>query len=328
MPLPTAVARNAEKARQKLAAKSAPLASDDEYLQPFDPSSQDKTVASNEQREGQYVPHSLSEDAASTTLSNTDPAGGAQSNDNRSAQGFIDPEDWKARYAALRASRDERSSSLEREMSELRAQNRSLNEKLQNATQADQAAEQKKFDEQATNAFGEDGAKLFNQINSRIDDQAKAQQLSSMSAFESNMDSLVPGWRQINVEPGFLQYLNGVDDVMGISRQAMLDRIVDGRDAESAAAMFRNYVATSNGQAQQRNGSQVPELETRRSGTSLGAEESLVEEWSESEIADFYQAKSRLYQAGKLNNPEMLAKVQADEARIRSAMAEGRVYKG
>ena len=328
MPLPTAVKRNAEKARQSMAAPQAPPQSDDEYLQPFDPSSSDKHVASTEQREGQYVPHSLSDDVASTKLSATDPAGGAQVNENRSAQSFIDPEDWKARYAALRASRDERSSSLEREMTELRAQNRSLTEKLNQVTQVDQAAERKQFDEQATKAFGEDGAQLFNQINSRIDSQMQAQQASSISAFESNMDSLVPGWRQINVEPGFLQYLSGVDDVMGISRQAMLDRIVDGRDAESAAAMFRNYVATSSAQTQQRNGSQVPELATQRSGALLGAEESLVEEWSESEIADFYQAKSRMYQSGQLNDPSKLAKVQADEARIRSAMAEGRVYKG
>ena len=317
MPLPTAVKRNAEKARQQVAAKSAPLQTDDEYLQPSDDT---QTT----------LPHALSnvEDVSPADLSKEpDPDQGVQEQVRSSQPDFIDPQDWKARYAALRASRNDRTDTLQQQVSELTTQNRSLTEKLEQATRQDQAAAQKEFDEKAKNAFGDEGAELFNQINNRVDTQLEAQARRTMSIFESNMDSLVPNWRQINVEPGFHQYLGGIDDVMGISRQAMLDQIVNDRDADSAAAMFRQYAVSANGVTQQRNGQHAPELNTTRSSTGLGAEENLVEEWSESEISDFYQKKNRLYQAGKLRGA-MLENVKADEARIRKAMAEGRVYKG
>ena len=326
MPLPTAVKRNAEKALQSVAARSgktqaAPLQSGDEYLD-IPSTTSDVTQAT--------VPHALSnvEDVSPVDLSDKqDSDQGVQDTTRSSQPDFIDPQDWKGRYAALRAARNDRVDTLQQQVTELTTQNRSLSEKLEKATRQDQAAAQKEFDDKAKTAFGDEGAELLNQINDRIDTRFDAQAKRTMSVFESNMDSLIPNWRTINVQPGFLQYLAGVDDVMGISRQTMLDKIVDDRDAESAAAMFRKYAAVANGVTQQRNGQQVPELNTSRSSTGLGAEENLVEEWSESEIADFYQKKNRLYQAGKLRGA-MLENVEADEARIRKAMAEGRVYKG
>ncbi len=131
--------------------------------------------------------------------------------------------------------------------------------------------------------------------------------------------------REINVDQAFLTWLGTTDETTGSQRKVMLDSFVDTHDANSAAALFRLF-AQGGGHSQQTNGQQqrqVPDVQSSRAGT--GADDmNMVEIWSQSEIADFFKAKNRLYQSGKLRGAKLEA-VKAEEARIRKAMDENRV---
>lgn len=350
MPLPTAVKRKAEQARQAVAATNgasaprvAPQSQDGEFLS-IDSDTSSSTVNGDSanarsdalpteqvsaQANGEgFRSHALAEDAgsASQMLSDKDTAGDAQARQS----GFIDPQDWKARYTALRASRDARSSELEEEVTRLRATNGELENRL--AVQEDvPAANRFELDNETRNAIGENQAKAFDQFNDSVEqrfakqeDEQRAATQKDVERFESDLDSMVPRWRQINVESAWLNWLTQLDDVLQVRRQDMLNGFVRDRDAGSVAALFRSF-AVSGGQSQQRNGhSPIPDLSASRAASGMGAEENLVEVWTQSEIADFYKAKNRLYQSGKLVGNK-LNEVMAEETRIRTAMEQGRV---
>ena len=372
MPLPSAVKRNAEKARQSVAASKgvtssspAPQKTDGEFLNvgsgPSQQSTQTTQVAhvsadtlaessateqSSQQAssnigiaDGTHRPHILSDDAlpmndaaqqtngsTSQTLSHTDSADGGA---NSQRADFIDENDWKARYTALRTSRDARVSDLEREVSQLKTTNEQL---VQQATVLDAPADNRfTLDDETRANLGEDQAKVFDRFNDSVEQRFAQQETEqkqtndlAVQRFESDLESLVPRWKKINVEQGWFDWLAQPDEVLGVRRQDMLDGFVRDRDAGSVAALFRSYAA-SGGQGHQRNGhSPSPELSAARAGSGLGAEENMVEIWSQSEIADFFQAKSRLYQSGKLKGAK-LEEVMAEEAIIRKAMDERRV---
>jgi hypothetical protein len=51
----------------------------------------------------------------------------------------------------------------------------------------------------------------------------------------------VPDWAQVNVNTEFLTWLDGIDDLAGIPRQALLDRAKDARDAARVARFFATW---------------------------------------------------------------------------------------
>jgi len=374
MPLPSAVKRKAEQARQLVAERNgaqaqnqSPQQRDSEYLDVSALDSQQppsRTVSignstadvltgqfpnnQTSQHNGNPAqraddtrrPHVLSADASSADdgieQEPTEASQAASQADTSKAHApaqatpdFIDPEDYKARYAALRDKRDQRVSELESELSQLKAVNAQLESRL--ATPEEQPATRFELDEKTRQTLGEDQAKVFDQFNDSIEQRFAQRELEDreraarvVQKFESNLESLVPRWREINTDPMWLDWLDKPDEVLKVRRQDMLDGFVRDQDADSVAALFRSFAAGS-GNSQQRNGHSLsPELSATRAGSGMGAEEQLVEIWSQSEIADFYQAKNRLYQSGKLIG-DRLQQVMAEEAKIRKAVSEGRV---
>lgn len=292
-----------------------------------------------------YIPHALSADYTSDEQSNSSgheqsstgtlsPEDSVNAGDDDDLPDFIDLNDWKSRFTALRAAKEGRLADmqrLEQENRDLKAKLSQLEGRAENQNPTGDAARRFELDEETRASLGEDQSQAFDKLSQSVEDrfaeqerQQQAERAKVAERFETNLGSMVPRWREINVDPKFLEWLSQEDEDMGMRRQAMLDAFVREFDAESVAALFRKF-AVSNADGQQRNG-QVPspELSSNRAGSGLGAEEQMVEIWDQSEIADFYKAKARLYQAGKLKGAQ-LEKVMAEEARIRKAMEEGRV---
>ncbi|MCK5921434.1 MAG: hypothetical protein KAG66_10870, partial [Methylococcales bacterium] len=295
MALPSAVKRNAEKARNQVAAESgakapvvAPQQGGGEYLSvnaappvaqaasiaPVPPDAlaaqQLESMQPVQQQQApsptttlpvdNYIPHALAggngggnglqhatPGALSAATDTAIPGVPGQANTDQIPD-FIDLEDWKGRYAALRVSRDERIAGLEQEVNELRATNDSLTTRLAESGGKESAANRFELDHEARATLGEDQAKVFDHFNQQIEDrfaeqdaQQQVKEQQTHSRFISNLESMVPRWRDMNKDERFLNWLSGVDETIGMSRQAMLDRFVSDHDAESAAAIFRSF---------------------------------------------------------------------------------------
>lgn len=294
--------------------------------------------------DGGYIPHALagmgergrglSFDADTGADSAALPANAGTDRLNGQGQSpdFIDPNDWQARYTALRSSRDSRVESLERELSKLRSTNDELTARLGKLSEKP-AAPSFELDAETRERIGPDQAKMFDLMKQSVDqrigsvEQRRAQEEAQASdRFASNLASLVPRWREMNRDPNFLSWLDARDPATGVWRQTLLDGLVADGDAESVAALFRSF-AVASGHAQQRNGQPLsPEVSGARAGSGSGSEEGLVEVWSRDEIADFYSRKNELYRAGKLKpGTHAYTAVMAEEQKIRKAMEDGRV---
>ena len=350
MALPKAVQRKAASVREQLAAQNpqqrrAPATDTSDYLSPDQlsagdaqrrsPDSSSQQQSELPQEVGKRIPHALEglEGGASTYTQ----APSAQDTDNANSEGSDQPQvisenDWKRRYTALRNHRDDRVDTLSDENEKLKRDNVKLQQQL---TDLQPAPEKPNFklDDDTRKALGEDQVKAFEQFNQSVDErfadvekERNAAIAKAAARFESELASMVPRWQQINKDQKWLDWLRLSDPVTGQIRQTALDRLVDDHDSTGVADLFQQYLSGGNAHVQQRDGhSHLPDVDaTTRAGAGLADDPDLVEIWDQSEISDFYQTKTRLYQSGKLVG-DTLKRVQAEEARIRKAIDEKRV---
>ena len=66
---------------------------------------------------------------------------------------------------------------------------------------------------------------------------------TAQDVFEQRLAAEVPTWESINVEPGFLQWLNVVDPLSGQMRLEMLKAAYGSMNLNTTAAFFRAYLA-------------------------------------------------------------------------------------
>jgi len=130
------------------------------------------------------------------------------------------------------------------------------------------------------------------------------------------LTSLCGDWAQINVEPAFLDWLDGSDDLSGMTRQMLLDRAKDARDAPRVARFFLSWKEAN---------------QTKATDSRLALESHVVpdsssrtvvpqgkERISRAQIAGFYAAWRR----GEISDADAIV----TEAEINAAGAEGRIY--
>lgn len=141
--------------------------------------------------------------------------------------------------------------------------------------------------------------------------------LTAEQAFYATLDSLVPDWRAVNENPDWLAWLNEVDPVYDVPRQAALDRAFGKKNAPQVATIFKAYKAT------------IPAIpapsslanQVAPSGAASVAPTAAPAKpfFSEKSITDFYRDLGQ----GRWKGRETEA--AAIEAEINSAVAEGRV---
>lgn len=148
---------------------------------------------------------------------------------------------------------------------------------------------------------------------------------SEQDRFVNGLAAKVTDWEALNLDQGFLSWLQQVDPVYGVPRQAALNGAVQRKESDRVATIFNAYKATlgdtpppaaNNRQELLRQVAPTRSRQTSAPATTTG--EGRV--WNESEIARFY-AQSR---SGYMDEAEV-AKVQAE---IDSAVSTGRVRVG
>lgn len=155
-------------------------------------------------------------------------------------------------------------------------------------------------------------------VEQAVNGVAQSTAETSRQQFYTLLTKLVPDWREVNVDEGWLTWLGQADDVYGVPRQSALDNAFKHLDAQRVANVFTAFKA-----AQPRTPA-PPSLEAQVSpsgagGSSAPAAPAAKPVVSERAIQAFYKDLALGAYAGRD------AEANAIEAQINAAVAEGRV---
>lgn len=252
------------------------------------------------------------------------------------------PDVWQQRYVSLQGM-------YNKEVPELRQQIRQLRDQIAAMKKEAPPVESKpKVDPKDVEAFGQEwvdmvhrnvervlqefAGRVFPQLDALTQRVGKLEQGVQSAAdtatftaeqhFIARLTQLVPDWESMNVDPGFLAWLELKDEVYGRPRQFALNEAANQFDAERCAAIFNAYkrlVAPAPAPA-----TPAPSaLETQIAPSpGVGAPppvQTRKPTFTQKQVTDFYNDVAR----GKYRGRE--ADVQAIEAEINAAVREGRV---
>lgn len=180
-----------------------------------------------------------------------------------------DPGYWKQRFkvteGVLRAERDRHSTAigaLRQQISELQEQARSLQA---SKTQPDAVEVSAYFSPDQIEQFGEEQCQAMadaahkaaqKHVQAAVEaeikplrDRRKAEEADETTRreqqFSDALTALVPNYLEVDVSPGWLEWLAQDDPSTGIVRQTILDSHVAKRDATKVAGMFKKFAADS-----------------------------------------------------------------------------------
>ena len=93
--------------------------------------------------------------------------------------------------------------------------------------------------------------KLQANVVPRVEQVAQAQANSTEQYFWSELNSMVPDWRDVNSHPEFHNWLLEVDPLSGLTRQTFLDNAQRSYDAKRVAQFFNSWKQSSGNQVAQ-----------------------------------------------------------------------------
>jgi hypothetical protein len=160
------------------------------------------------------------------------------------------------------------------------------------------------------------------QLKSQVGSVSQQTAANTHDSFIERLGQRVPNLATVNVDPGFLSWLQQVDPIYGIPRQMALDNAASKFDVIRAAAIFDAYLATVTPPAP--NVSNTPpanELERQvtppRSRNTPPPPQEVKRAWTSAGINQFYADVRR-----GVYTEEQAAQLEAE---IYAAAAEGRV---
>jgi hypothetical protein len=178
--------------------------------------------------------------------------------------------------------------------------------------------------ESKVSTFREREVELVNeikQLKSQLGNVSERQVVSDKDRFLMGLSQQVPTWEQLNTDPGFLEWLQQVDPVYGLPRQAALTNAYEVFDVNRVAAIFRAYIeltAPKQTQATPKQDLQRQVAPTRsRASTPPAADVQNSKIYTQGEIEQFYNEWRR----GYIENDEAVRM----EKEIIAAISQGRV---
>ena len=159
----------------------------------------------------------------------------------------------------------------------------------------------------------------INKLKSQLNSVQEKQVVSDKDRFVNGLAEQVPDWESLNVNQGFLEWLQQIDPIYGFPRQVALTNAYENLEVTRVANIFNAYKSlVPSKQAKQLN----PELQrqvapTRSRSTTQPGDQQNERYFSEWEIGQFYEDWRR----GLLDNDEALKM----EKEISIAVANGRI---
>jgi hypothetical protein len=133
--------------------------------------------------------------------------------------------------------------------------------------------------------------------------------------FFKSLTAIVSDWEQINEDPGFIKWLEEVDDLTGETKQNLLSRAESARDAARVGKFFTSYKKAASSWA----ASSAQSLESQVVPPTNKSPDTPPSKkvWTRAEITDFYGRMRR----GEVSDQDAIA-IEAD---ITAASIEGRI---
>jgi len=267
--------------------------------------------------------------------------------------------DWEQRYRTLQGKYDT-------EIPALRAQVQGMERLIAQMQHppAPPAAELPKgplrFEEGDVDIYGQDfleaaaraAAARYEPVIARLENKIKqleggqtnlsAENLQNRLFTQLDNDPELAGWREVNTDPAFIQWLQELDEYAGIPRNQMLQHAYANGDAVRTGRFFKRYMSehtaprtavrspqtdllprpNGNGQMVSAGGTRledmvVPGRASRSGGSGDGAQNPRI--WSRPEITRFYRERTEGKWRGREQESEAL------ERDILAASSEGRI---
>jgi hypothetical protein len=152
-------------------------------------------------------------------------------------------------------------------------------------------------------------------LRSEIDSVKSVQSHVVQDNFFKSLTEMVPDWEALNADANFLNWLDGVDDLTGETRQALLGKAENQRDPVRAAKFFNTYKKASQTWAAQSASSLEQQIVPPTNQAPSTPQAKKI--WTRAEITNFYDRVRR----GTISDADVVA-IEAD---IASASFEGRI---
>lgn len=284
----------------------------------------------------------LTQQPAPTSEPQSDPQGETKGVKRKGKSTSDSEETWEQRYRSLNGMYNAEVPRLHAQIKELTAQVQVLVQELEQARKA--PTENKpiaQITDEDREAFGPDLVDLIERaaeskvavfrereqslmaevesLKGRLGEVTEKQVISDRDRFTSGLSALAPNWEALNVDQGFLAWLQEVDPIYGIPRQMALNSAYEALDANRVAQIFNAYAGWQTPVTQQRSNQelrrQVAPSTSRVS--SAPVEGSSAKIFSQQEIEQFYNDWRRGYIGGD--------EATRIEREIHAAAAEGRI---
>jgi len=156
---------------------------------------------------------------------------------------------------------------------------------------------------------------MIAKLKSEIDSVKSVQSHVVQDSFFRSLTEMVPDWEALNADTNFLNWLDGVDDLTGETRQALLGKAEQQRDPVRAAKFFNTFKKTSQSWAAQSAASMEQQIVPPTNQAPSTPQSKKI--WTRAEITIFYDRVRR----GSISDADAVA-IEAD---IASASVEGRI---
>ena len=156
---------------------------------------------------------------------------------------------------------------------------------------------------------------MIAKLKTEIDSVKSVQSHVVQDSFFRSLTEMVPDWEALNADANFLNWLDGVDDLTGETRQSLLGRAEQQRDPVRAAKFFNTFKKTSQSWAAQSAASMEQQIVPPTNQAPSTPQSKKI--WTRAEITTFYDRVRR----GTITDADAFA-IEAD---IASASVEGRI---
>ncbi|MGO1717861.1 MAG: hypothetical protein ACTHZY_11350 [Halomonas sp.] len=235
---------------------------------------------------------------------------------------------WEHRFNVIRGKYDT-------EVPALRKENEQLKQQLADASKAPDAPKQSLpgvSDEELASykeEYGDDLVSLMmrlsgsqqqqpnTEIAQRLERLESEKQEDAEARFWIGLEQAVPNYREINSEPGFMQFLSTFNPQTGKQYQQALSQAQQSLDAKGVADVFKLYLNQAAQNQPQKRAVPDEQVEPRTTKATQAPNSQGGKLWTGAEISQFYRDKT----AGRYAADE----AQRLEADIFAAQREGRV---
>lgn len=152
-------------------------------------------------------------------------------------------------------------------------------------------------------------------LKAQIQNLTTATTNTAKNDFFKSLNAIVPEWEQINQDPNFLSWLDEVDELTGETKQSLLSKAEQARDASRVGKFFTSFKKTSSSWAA--NSANALEQQVVPPTNKSPDTPPSKKVWTRAEINEFYNRLRK----GAVSDADAIA-IEAD---ITAASIEGRI---